>query len=164
MPRMRRSDASRAATASSATAASPRARRTRSSSSDRSGGTRSTSTCARGARSASSSAPATPSRWSPNPARRPELIQQGFSGRGGEHGRTAGNDHRRKRGDGARRLPPQRGLRHLPDHAVLAHGRARRPVVERGAREHLGQRPEVVEMQSEAGLPARSTAPCRRGR
>ena len=51
-----------------------------------------------------------------------------------------GRDDRRQRGRGLGRLPRQRGLRDLPDHAVLADGRARRPVGERGQDQHLGQR------------------------
>ena len=39
-----------------------------------------------------------------------------------------------------RRLPRQRGLRDLPDHAVLDDGRARRPVVGERQAEHLGRR------------------------
>ena len=51
----------------------------------------------------------------------------------------------------SRRLPRERGVRDLPDHALVADGRARGPVVGEGRTEHLGQRPAVVEMQSEGG-------------
>ena len=45
----------------------------------------------------------------------------------------------------------QRGLLHLPDHAVLADGRAGGRVVEPGQANVWGTVPSVVEMQSEAG-------------
>ena len=45
----------------------------------------------------------------------------------------------------------QRGLLHLPDHAVLADGRAGRRVVQPGRPNVWGTVPAVVEMQSEAG-------------
>ena len=49
-------------------------------------------------------------------------------------------DARRERGGGVGGLPAQRGLLHLPDHAGLAHGRARRRVGEQEAAQHLGRR------------------------
>ena len=59
---------------------------------------------------------------------------------------------RRQRGGGLGRLPRQRGHRDLPDHAVLADGRAGRPVVDRGPDQPLGHRARAsIEMQSEAG-------------
>ena len=47
---------------------------------------------------------------------------------------------RRQRGGGLGRLPLQRGLLHLPDHAVLADGRAGRRVVRARAAERVGHR------------------------
>ena len=94
--------------------------------------TGSTTTAARAAGRASSSARCTRSRCSRSPA--------------------DARDGRRQRGGGVGRLPVQRGLLHLPDHAVLADGRAGGRVVEPGAAEHLGHAcPSVVEMQSEGG-------------
>jgi thioredoxin reductase/ferredoxin len=59
---------------------------------------------------------------------------------------------RRQRGGRLGRLPAERGLLHLPDHAVVDDGRAGRRVVEPGARPTSGARcPTVVEMQSEGG-------------
>jgi ferredoxin len=60
-------------------------------------------------------------------------------------------DDRRQRGRGVGRLPVQRGLLHLSDHAVLADGRAGRRVVQPGAPNVWGTVPAVVEMQSEGG-------------
>ena len=60
-------------------------------------------------------------------------------------------DHRRQRGGGVGRLPAERGLLHLSDHAVLADGRAGGRVVEPGAANVWGTVPAVVEMQSEGG-------------
>ena len=60
-------------------------------------------------------------------------------------------DARRQRGGGVGRLPAERGVLHLPDHAVLADGRARRRVVEPGPANVWGSVPGVVEMQSEGG-------------
>ena len=66
--------------------------------------------------------------------------------------RRDARDDRRQRGRGVGRLPAQRGLLHLPDHAVVADGRAGRRVVERSGGPTCGARcPTVVEMQSEGG-------------
>jgi hypothetical protein len=68
------------------------------------------------------------------------------------HGHGPRNDHGRRqhRRRGSRpRL--QRSLRHLPDHPVLAHGRNGRRTERRRRQEHLGHRPDVVELQSEGG-------------
>ena len=56
-----------------------------------------------------------------------------------EHASDA-RDGRRQRGRGLGRLPAQRGLLHLPDHAVVADGRAGRRVVEPGAAQRVGHR------------------------
>ena len=53
---------------------------------------------------------------------------------------TDARDDRRQRGGGVGRLPAQRGLLHLPDHAVLADGRAGRRVGQPGAAQRLGHR------------------------
>ena len=82
--------------------------------------TGSTTTAAPAAAPATSSARCTRSRWSRSPA--------------------DARDDRRQRGRGLGRLPAQRGLLHLPDHAVLADGRAGRRVVEPGPAERLGHR------------------------
>ena len=58
---------------------------------------------------------------------------------------------RRQRGRRLGRLPAQRGLLHLPDHALLADGRAGRPVGRAGRPNLWGSVPLVVEMQSEGG-------------
>ena len=47
---------------------------------------------------------------------------------------------RRQRGRGQCRLPAQRGVRDLPDHAILDDGRTRRSVVRRASPQHLGRR------------------------
>ena len=51
--------------------------------------------------------------------------------------RADARDDRRQRGGGLGRLPAQRGLLHLPDHAVLADGRARGRVVQPAARTNV---------------------------
>ena len=100
-------------------------------------GRRATATCttttsAPAARSATSSARCTRSRCSRSP--------------------SEPRDARRKRGRGLGRLPAQRGLLHLPDHAVVDDGRAGRRVGERRAGPTSGAPcPHVVEMQSEGG-------------
>ena len=58
---------------------------------------------------------------------------------------------RRQRGGGLGGLPAQRDLLHLPDHAVLADGRAGGRVVQPAAPQRVGHGPAVVEMQSEGG-------------
>ena len=65
--------------------------------------------------------------------------------------RVDARDDRRQRGRGLGRVPAQRGLLHLPDHAVVADGRAGRRVVEPGRANVWGMVPAVVEMQSEGG-------------
>ena len=55
--------------------------------------------------------------------------------------RTERGDHRRQRGRRLRRLPGQRGLRDLSDHAVVDDGGTGRSMGERGQDQHLGRHP-----------------------
>ena len=72
---------------------------------------------------------------------------------------------RRQRGGGVGRLPAQRAVLHLPDHAVLADGRAGRRVGEPAAHQRLGHRARrSSRCRARAGRRARCTARCRAGR
>ena len=116
----RRAAACRAATASSATAAWAPAPRTPSSSSAR--------------------APL-PVRLRPL-HRLPGVLRAvpGPRDRDGRRSAADARDARRQRGGGLGRLPAERDVLHLPDHAVVADGGARRRVVEPGRAERLGDR------------------------
>ena len=63
-----------------------------------------------------------------------QAYKQGMSRNGYQ------DDDGRQHGGRARRLPGERGLRHLSDHAVIDHGGTRRPMVLGGCEKHLGQR------------------------
>ena len=61
-------------------------------------------------------------------------------------------DHRRRqRSRGTRRLQAERRDRHLPDHALVAHGRVADAWAAAGKKNLFGEVPRVLEMQSEAG-------------
>ena len=107
--------------------------------------TGSTTTAAPAAGRATSSARCTRSRWS--------------------RSRADARDDRRQRGRRLGRLPAQRGLLHLPDHAVLADGRAGRRVGEPQAGRTSGAPcPRWSRCRARAGRPARCTARCRAAR
>ena len=87
--------------------------------------------------------------WQPVPLRLRPLhglrdvlrAMPGPRDRDGRGAKPDAHDNRRQRGGRLRRLPAERGLLHLPDHALVADGRARRRVVEPGQAKLLGRRP-----------------------
>ena len=98
-------------------------------------------TSAPAARSATTSARAARSRWSPEPTR--DVAGTVRIGRRRSEQRRHGaqrQDARWQRGGRLDRLPRERDLRDLSDHALLDDGRAGRPVGVRRQDEHLGRR------------------------
>ena len=72
-------------------------------------------------------------------------------------------DSRRERGHGLGCIPAQRGLLHLPDHAVVADGRARRRVGEPRGSNLWGGVPTSSRCRAKAARRAHCTARCRAG-